>query len=800
MTKRSFFQRYDRWICVTALLLTPVLLHQAYQVMQSSNNNVVDWLPKSFQQTTDLYWFNERFGIDAIMVISWPGCTLNDQRLDLLEQRMLALQGPGKNGSPKPLFRRVFTGRSTLRQLSEPPLDMPRETAIQRMQGWLVGADGLSTCVVGFLSHEGWWDRHATIGAVAAIAREIGVDRQSLRLGGPAVDSVAIDQVSQQWLAPLGLASGLLGIVLAWFCLRQVRLVAPVFLYAAFLWIASLAAVELFGSSMDAVMTVMPALVYVLAVSSAIHMTGYYRRVLREQPGRCAATAAVKMGWAPCTAAAMTTALGLGSLMVSQVVPIRKFGFYAALGTLLALGFLFLLWPALLTWFGPRSGNRSPNDRSGSGADRTGLRDAEASAADANCRARVPWWQGWLDCAVSQWLVILLLVAVSMVVLAAGIVRLRASVGLRDLFSLRSQVLRDYAWLEQNIGPLIPVEVVLRFPQPDSSDPREMLDRMLLVERIRRQIHEMPAVGGTIAASSFVPDVPSGRTVRSVGRRAVIARYLVENRQQLANLGFLHEDHTRPDGTLAEAVTEEQWRISGRIEALSNLDYASLLAEFTEAVRQMLDQDEAARRLGVTENISGGVFLVAMAQQRLLWDLAESFALAFVMISIAMMVLTRSLSIGMLAMIPNVFPVLLILGLMGWGGMPVDVGTMMTACVALGIAVDDTSHFLTWYRRAMAEGHDHRSALREAYRHCATPMLQTSLICGLGMLVFALSPFMPAARFAWLMFALLNAALAADLLILPALLASPLGRLLVSRVNRASADPDAEARGGILHH
>lgn len=66
-------------------------------------------------------------------------------------------------------------------------------------------------------------------------------------------------------------------------------------------------------------------------------------------------------------------------------------------------------------------------------------------------------------------------------------------------------------------------------------------------------------------------------------------------------------------------------------------------------------------------------------------------------------------------------------------------------------------------------------------------MFQTSLICGLGMLVFTVSPFMPAARFAWLMFALLAAALIADLLILPALLASPLGRWLVSPKTEASS-------------
>jgi uncharacterized protein len=266
---------------------------------------------------------------------------------------------------------------------------------------------------------------------------------------------------------------------------------------------------------------------------------------------------------------------------------------------------------------------------------------------------------------------------------------------------------------------------------------------------------------------------------------------VLENRERLIALGMLHDELGGADG---QELLEEQWRISARIEAISDLDYGSILKEFTAQVRQMLDQDETARRLQVTENISGGVFLVAMAQQRLLVDLAESFALAFVLISIAMTVLTRSLAIGTMAMITNVFPVVLIFGLMGWGDMPVDVGTMMTACVALGIAVDDASHFLTWYRRAFAEGHRSLAALRMAYRHCATPMLQTSMICGLGMLVFVVNPFMPAARFGWLMFTLLFAALTANLVLLPALLASAPGRwLIAARLERPSRDAERTA-------
>ena len=113
---------------------------------------------------------------------------------------------------------------------------------------------------------------------------------------------------------------------------------------------------------------------------------------------------------------------------------------------------------------------------------------------------------------------------------------------------------------------------------------------------------------------------------------------------------------------------------------------------------------------------------------------------------------------------------------MGLGGRAVDIGTMMTASVALGIAVDDTLHFLVWVRRAMQQGLDRRSAVRVAFQHSATAMLQTSVICGVSLTAFVVSPFGPISRFAGVMFALLIAALLGDLILLPALVASPLGR------------------------
>ena len=131
-------------------------------------------------------------------------------------------------------------------------------------------------------------------------------------------------------------------------------------------------------------------------------------------------------------------------------------------------------------------------------------------------------------------------------------------------------------------------------------------------------------------------------------------------------------------------------------------------------------------------------------------------------------------------MLPNLFPAVVTFGLMGLLAMPVDIGAMMTASVALGIAVDDTLHFLTWFRRRMAQTSDRRDAVEFAFRHCAAPMLQTSIVCGCGLLVFAISPFVPIAKFSWLMAFLLLLAIAGDLILLPALLVSPLGKLFAA--------------------
>jgi predicted RND superfamily exporter protein len=211
------------------------------------------------------------------------------------------------------------------------------------------------------------------------------------------------------------------------------------------------------------------------------------------------------------------------------------------------------------------------------------------------------------------------------------------------------------------------------------------------------------------------------------------------------------------------------------------VDYGQFIGQMRTQIDPLLAQYNERFGGGISAIYTGVVPLVYKAQRMLLEDLIKSFLLAFVLIGLVMVVMLRSVPAGLISMIPNTFPALVVFGGMGWAGQLCDIGTMMTASVALGIAVDDTIHFLSWFRRGMKQGLDRHEAVGLAYRQCGKAMLQTTVICGLGMLVFGLSSFVPTARFAWLMCTLLFVALAGDLLLLPALLTGPTGRLFAPR-------------------
>ena len=101
---------------------------------------------------------------------------------------------------------------------------------------------------------------------------------------------------------------------------------------------------------------------------------------------------------------------------------------------------------------------------------------------------------------------------------------------------------------------------------------------------------------------------------------------------------------------------------------------------------------------------------------------------------------------------------------------------MITARVALGIAVDDTLHFLLWWRSKSAAGLSSSEAISDALRYCGLAMLQTTIVFGVGLSLYVFGGFLPTIRFGLLLSGMLLFAIVGDLVLIPALLATRLGR------------------------
>ncbi len=744
-----------RWALIVALFaFLPFSLNAAWQSWLSNSNNVEDWLPIDEQLTE----FVGLFGSDELLMISWEGCSLDDPRIALYAE---ALQSPNSAGDV--FYRDAITGPEILEFYESEPLEMDRDEALDRMGGWIVSADDATTCVIALVSYAGAADRHRAVAFARNAANNVeGLEPQSLRMAGPTIEGVAIDNASQEGLLKLNLYSYVICLTILVVCLKSLRAALLVFLLALFNEQLSLALIHYLGSNLDSILLLTANLTFVLTISVGVHLVNYYRDAVDEYDADQAPAMALRVALRPTLVATATTALGLVSLGISDVLPLSRFGLFSALsiliGTAVVMVFVpthFRIWPMRRVSLG--GGLEEPKDAV-----------VETSALKWLPKIAVP---------------LLLVVAATLVVGALGVKRLQTAVGLRELVSPQMQSSQDFVWLENNIGPLVPVELVLELP---TGDAYELLAQFRVVHRLHEKLAEIDPGYAVISSATLSPDPPPpGGGFRQLARAAAFRRQLVSNQEELSNLGYLR---------LTDA--SNYWRITLRAPSMQDVNYGALLAEAETVVDAVLA--DSPKIVPKQVLVCGGIPLIYNVQQELLNDLIDSFLLAFSLVSLALMLLFRSVWCGLVCMIPNLLPSAIVFGLMGWLGWSVEVGTVLTASAALGIAVDDSLHFITWFQRALSAGKSIPQAVGSAYRRCGAAMLQTTLVCGLGLLVFAGSGFSPISRFGWCMFTLLFLALVADLVVLPAILLSPLGRLFVPADNRAtSASQSAEARGAL---
>ncbi len=954
MAKRSFYARYAWPILIAHVLLIPVVCISALRAVKSNRNDISDWLPKDYDETRELGWFRKHFVADQFVLISWDGANLgedpsgkdDDPRIAKLvaELKKARLENPDGSG-PVPVFKAegITTGRSVLNQLMAPPTSMGRNHATERLTGSLIGPDGKQTVVMAHLTEVASKNLRASIGRPVkrfGIVRKApspffvalhnaGIADDEVRLGGPPIDNNAIDEEGENSLVKLAGLAGLLGLSLSYYSLRSVRMTLVVFSCGVFSAALSLAIVRWSGFSMDAILMSMPALIYVLAVSGAVHITNYYRQAVIHHGFEGAVERGIRHAWKPAFLCSITTGIGLASLHTSQIIPIAKFGDFSAIAVFAMLIILFLFLPAMLKlwpWTPPEMRGKSAAHAISEGK-------AQEFAQD-HAGERWARFGMWVDrhhnkVAASCFFVI--------AVLCMGLPRVTTSIDLLKLFSEDARLLSDYHWFEDHLGRIVPLELVLRFPEATRAEApgtenlpagrlvarHSFRERMRMVALVENSIHRRlgeegeDLVGATMSVNTFAPELGGAEAgTGGTAYRGGSKKNLLESREAFEGSGFLRTDKDNED--------DELWRVSVRVAAFSDVDQGmvvehirdavepvltarsaavtalSRLAQlregnpsgarvlfwtpgedlespmatespgpflatknvgatrsatriaslddeefakvadnvksnfagvilgpgFTEADKQRLraekidilavyDQVENVRAEKLAEEMAegersddvnvvytGAIPVVYKAQRELLNSLIQSTCWSFGTITPLMMYVCGGVLAGLVVILPNALPVLVVFGGMGWLGIPVDIGSMMAASIALGVAVDDTIHFLAWFNDDYKALGDRRLAVLSAYRRSATATLQAALINGLGLSVFATSSFTPTKRFGWLMLVILIAGMAAELIMCPSLLFGPMGKVFEGKKKSKSkpADPGEEpAIASVLH-
>ena len=789
--KPNFYQRYSVGIMAILVFLLPMVVVGAIKAKGNNRNDVKGWLPLEYPETQVYRFFRRNFQGEEFILISWEGCTMTDPRLELLSQKLLPPPEEASRIDRPIFFKTAQTGPRAVERMTSEPLNLDREEAISRLTGALIGpppagveagsaADDLDqrqTCLVLTLADTARANLHGAIDTIRKVAlEECGIPEKSLHMGGPPVDNVSIDKAGQTSVTILFALSLVVGFFVSWWSLKSKLLVGLVLASGVYSMFASLAVVWYSGYPVDAILLTMPSLVYVATTSGAIHLANYYRDQLAEtgvQEG--AAGRAVHHALLPLSLATGTTAVGLATLAVSELVPIRMFGIFSAVGVVVSFVILVTFMPAALELFPPKLklGKLAADEESDS------WRPIETS----------PWWH------FGQWVtrhngLVTTACLLAMAGVGYGMTRVESSVQLMRLFSPKARIREDYRWLETKLGPLVPMEILVRIDQQDCR--LNFLERMELVGNIQREIGVLDEVGSSLSTVTFGRSLDAGDAGDGVGgaaarafglgartKRSVLNRRLTAHRQD-----FLDGDYLR-EAQSADGRDEELWRISARVSATKEVDYALFQRDLRTKIDPILAELGTNGVTGIKVDYTGLVPLVYKAQHSLLDGLILGFVTDFGIIVAVMILLCRAASAGLVLLLPAAFPAVMVFGGMGWGNsmlksldagtLLIDIGTVMAPSVALGVTVDDVVHFMLWFRRGIADGLDRKQAVMLAYKGCARAMYQSWGVIGIGLSVFSLSPFGPTQQFGHMMLAMLTIALVGNLVLLPALLAGPLG-------------------------
>ena len=705
-----------------ALLAAAILVLAAWAIPRIRFEfSLEDLFPRDTPQAAAHHRAMDLYGRDdGSILVALEGDPF-DPSLQVLERRAAVLDGVVSASSPGTW--RILDG-GTEGVVSSRSLRPEDDDALSR--DLLVAQDGTAGAVLlrieeGRNHHAG---REPIVAGVEAILEELP---GRWHLGGVPVIRVAYVRAMQRDLTrllPLAMAVSLLFLVGALRDWRHVLLCSGTLVLATLLTGSLLV---LSGSPFTIFTPALLAVVLVVGTSDLVHLVHRYAERF-EDPQACPTEALVstmaEVGPA-CLATSATTAIGFLSLLTTSIPQIRRFGAMTALGVMVVFTCSMLLVPPLLRRLGPPR--------------------RQASQRAARNRNRMARLGGWLVRRRTLGPVL------ALVMLGLGVSgALQVETDPRILGDVRSTAMaRSNDFLEEHLGAVLPLDVHVELPEGDLRDP-ELLQALAHIEAWLRA---EPMVGGVLGPADLV-----GQGWAALGESG-----LPPSREGAAQVLLLW-DLVDPAITASLLADPSSARIRTRVRDRGHLATIDLVQRLESMAAPLLEPHGA--RLHVT----GVAWLAQEINRTLTRQFGGSFVLALAVVGLLGFVVYRRVGLVLVALVPNTLPLLALLGLMGWTGLGLQPATAMVFSVALGIAVDDTIHFLATYRRQRLAGLGPEEAVVHTVSTVGRTLVDTSLLLAGGFVVFAVSEYRAMALFGQLTAFCVLVAVVADLLVLGPLL------------------------------
>jgi predicted RND superfamily exporter protein len=430
----------------------------------------------------------------------------------------------------------------------------------------------------------------------------------------------------------------------------------------------------------------------------------------------------------PCFFCTLTTALGFGSLVTSDMPAVRYFGLFAALGVVVAFAAGMTLVPIGLSFLDPPA---SP-----------------LAAPQHRGMQRVLGWASRVS-VERPWHVLALFFAITAVAMA-GLPRVRNNTDLVRFLRSDAPLHRDTLYIDSHLTGASTLEFVVTRRDGASLVSQDAVSRMAAFEQAALRHPEVTSVGSVLPVLRQLQRAESGDDALVLPPDERATAYAFDLLQAAPEQALLRKV-IAPDFDAA--------RFNVRIHAVGTSIAAPLAESILDEGRSLLGEDYRVE-------VTGAFYQVAQDSNGLVTSQLKSFGSALVLVFIAIAVLLRSLRLTAISFVPNVMPIAWTLGLMGLLGIDLSTGTAMIASSVLGLVVDDTIHYLDHYQHVYAG--DATAAVGRTTREVGPPLFVNNVVLVLGFWIGCFGSFKPTIYFSLLSGVTMITALVCDLFVTPA--------------------------------